>query len=37
MNDYMAVFMASTAVMIIVLILFLITLKRVIDLERRLS
>jgi len=37
MSDYMAVFLASTIVMVIVAILFLITLKRVIDLERRLS
>ncbi len=37
MTDYMAVFMASMAVMLIVLALFLLTLKRVIDLERRLS
>lgn len=37
MTDYMAVFMASTAVMLIITALFLLTLKRVIDLEKRLS
>ncbi len=37
MNDYTAVFLASTAVMIIIALLFLLTLKRVIDLEKRLS
>jgi len=37
MSDYMAVFMASMAVMLIIVVLFLLTLKRVIDLEKRLS
>jgi len=37
MNDYTAVFLASTAVMVIIALLFLLTLKKVIDLEKRLS
>ena len=37
MSDYMAVFMASMAVMLIITALFLLTLKRVMNLEKRLS
>ncbi len=37
MDDFTAVFLASTVVMVIIAVLFLLTLKRVIDLEKRLS
>ncbi len=37
MSDFTAVFLASTIVMLIIMALFLLTLKKVIDLERRLS
>ncbi len=37
MSDFTAVFLASTVVMVITALLFLLTLKRVIDLEKRLS
>ncbi len=37
MSDFTAVFLASTIVMLIIMALFLLTLKKVMDLERRLS
>ncbi len=37
MSDFMAVFLASSAVMLIVLAMFLLTLKKVVDLEKRLE
>ncbi len=37
MSDFTAVFLASTIVMLIITALFLLTLKKVMDLERRLS
>ncbi len=37
MDDFTAVFLASTIVMVIIAMLFLLTLKRVIDLEKKLS
>jgi len=37
MSDFMAVFLASSAVMLIVLAMFLLTLKKVVDLEKRIE
>ena len=37
MDDFTAVFLASTVVMVVIAVLFLLTLRRVINLEKRLS
>ncbi len=37
MSDFMAVFLASSAVMLVVLVMFLLTLKKVMDLEKRIE
>ncbi len=36
MNDFTAVFLASFAVMVVILVLFFLTLRRIIEIEKKL-